>query len=59
MLDNKVYPILSAYDKHNRGEIRIKIILGEKETTAHLDLTKNRYNSLQQDIFHENGTVKL
>lgn len=57
--NERLFPILIALDEHNKGEIRVQILFDDKKTTGFLDLTKNRYNSLPQLVFKEDGSVEL
>ncbi|GBG06197.1 HNH endonuclease [Paenibacillus agaridevorans] len=57
--DDFYFPICLALDEHNRGEIRVQIVLDFDGTKGFLDLTKKRYDYLPIAKINEDGVVEL
>ncbi|MDQ6468024.1 HNH endonuclease [Exiguobacterium acetylicum] len=57
--DSIIYPIIISLDEHNKGEIRVLIILDEKRTLVSLDISKDRYSRLPKAIQNNDGTTKI
>ncbi len=57
--DDGLFPIVLAFDEHNKGEIRVKIVFDEEGNSEFLDLSKKRYNFLPILSFNSDGTFEL
>jgi len=57
--DDGLFVISLAFDEHNRGEIRVKILFDTEGTSGFLDLSKNRYDLLPSLVKKEDGSLIL
>ena len=48
-----------AFDEHNKGEIRVQIVLDFDGTRKFLDMSKKRYDYLPVATLNDDGVIKL